>query len=97
MSCHKVVPPTWTGELYAGDSSKSSIVRAQSNEEVSCSDSNFDNYVCMSYDDYKSFIRTFVDGCKVWDKDVAVYRKKLDECGLLTYKNMKRVQDCLEE
>jgi hypothetical protein len=97
VSCKHPTPPAWEGKLYAGDSVEAAIVRAQSNERISCSDPQFDDYVCMSYSHYKSFIKTFVDGCVAWDKDAKVYIKKLDNCGLLTDKNIKIVKDCINE
>jgi len=96
-SCKHPVPPVWNGRLYAGDSQKGAIVRAQSNEEISCVSSSFDDYLCMSYGDYKSFIKIYVDGCQAWDKDVKEYQRKLEECGLMTKENVDAVKECLKK
>jgi hypothetical protein len=68
-SC-KSLPPVWNGKLWAGSSASIAIERAQDNEAISCAAPEFDNYVCMSYEDFKAFYETYVLGCKKWRKDV---------------------------
>jgi len=97
VSCKHPKPPSWNGKIYAAYSQESAIVRAQSNETIYCNSAEFDNYLCISYDDYKSFIKTFVDGCQAWDRDVVEYKRKLKACGLLTDRNIKKVKECLNE
>jgi len=58
--------PSWDGKIFAGDSEREALVRAQSNEVIECKDNRFDDYMCMSYDDLKKFYETYVLGCKEW-------------------------------
>ena len=37
-------------QIYAGDSAKAGITRAQDNETISCSNAVFDGYVCLKYE-----------------------------------------------
>lgn len=59
-------PPKWDGKLWAADSSDQTIKRAQENQAIKCSDPAFDDYICMSYADFKLFYNTYVLGCKKW-------------------------------
>lgn len=58
--------PAWSGKIWAGDSSRSSIRRSQENQEIKASDPLFDSYMAMSYEDFRSFYATYVLGCKQW-------------------------------
>ncbi len=71
--CEKQIPK-WKGKLYAGNSISGSIDRAQENEKISCMDSQFDQYICISKTDYDCFVETYVVNCKEWTKQ--------SECGL---------------
>lgn len=63
--------PKWEGKLYAGDSQKGGISRAQDAEFISAKDAQFDEFIAMSYDDFKSFYSVYVLGCKEWRKSVS--------------------------
>ena len=39
-------------KLYAGDSKTQSIVSKKRKEKISCSAERFNDYVCMSYEDF---------------------------------------------
>jgi hypothetical protein len=52
-------------KTWAGDYREGAIVRAQDNAKVSCRDSYFDNYVCLSYEDLKKIYETLLI-CKDW-------------------------------
>ena len=58
--------PRWDGKLYAGDSKRVGVTRAQSEEFISASDPKFDGGLWMSYADFRSFYSTYVLGCKEW-------------------------------
>lgn len=96
-SCKHPTPPTWNGKLYAGDSLQGAIVRAQSNETIYCDTPLFDDYVCLSYSDYKDFIRIYVDGCAMWKDEAKEYINKLNSCGLINKKNVNKINKCLIE
>lgn len=94
--CKHPDPPPWYGKIFSGDSSQEAIVRAQSNEKIYCNDSNFNNYMCVTYEDFKDLIK-IIDSCAVWERDAREYSKKLKACGILTNKNIQMVQECLNE
>lgn len=96
VSCKHPEPPPWHGKIYAGNSEKGAIIRKQSNEEIACVDSRFNNYMCLSYLDFKELIK-IIDSCEAWGKDVEHYRNKLKACGLLNNHNINLVKDCLSE
>lgn len=58
--------PRWDGKIWAGDSARSSIRRAQENQEIKASDPAFDSYMAMTYEDFRSLYATYVLGCKEW-------------------------------
>lgn len=62
-------PPRWDGAIYRGDHVSSSITRGEGRGFVSCSDPAIDKHVCMSVDDFKRFVDTYVIGCVKWSKD----------------------------
>lgn len=43
-------------KLWEGNSPSSSIVRAQTGESISCSDTRIDEYVCLTMSDYNALI-----------------------------------------
>lgn len=67
-SCQTGMPPAWDGKVWAGSSQIGSIERRQDQEVLSCGHPDFDKYVCMTGRDFKSFVKTYVDGCLAWDK-----------------------------
>ena len=63
--------PKWYGKLYAGDSKNTQIIyKDKSGKEIiiKCDDIKFDDYLCMSYLDFKLFYETYILGCKEWKK-----------------------------
>jgi hypothetical protein len=58
--------PRWEGKIWAGDSERASIRRAQENEEILASDPRFNEYLALTYKDFRSFYATYVLGCKQW-------------------------------
>lgn len=68
-SCRGSIPK-WDGKLWAGDSQSASIMRSQENAAIACSSVQFDDYVCMSYSDFKSWVETYINGCKKWNADI---------------------------
>ena len=65
-SCNAIIPK-WDGKLWAGSSADKAIDRSQTKERIDCGDKAFDDYVCMSYEDFQSFYETYVLGCKQWN------------------------------
>lgn len=62
--------PKWDRKIWAGDSARSSIRRAQENQEIKASDPAFDSYMAMTYADFRSFYATYVLSCKEWRQGV---------------------------
>lgn len=62
--------PKWDGKLYAGDSKRAGITRAQSNESIPANDPRFDDFVAMSYEDFRRFVAVYVYGCQTWKPGV---------------------------
>lgn len=58
--------PKWDGHLWAGDSANGAIARAQEGVIIPCRDPAFDQFVCMTYADFESFVNTYIKGCKRW-------------------------------
>jgi hypothetical protein len=71
-SCAMAKPkrPEWHGKLWAGDSAHAGISRSQAGEHISASDPLFDDYLAMTYADFREFFRVYVLGCKTWHPDV---------------------------
>lgn len=86
----KTTPPSVDVKIYAADSATQSIQRSQDNEIIYTNSSEFDNYMCMTYEDYKKLVETYLNNCKAWDKDIERYSKQLKQCGL-----DDKVSDCL--
>ena len=62
--------PTWDGKLYSGDSKREGISRKQSSDFIPAKSGNFDSYICLSNEDFRSFYRTYVLRCKGWESDL---------------------------
>lgn len=58
-------PPKVDVSFWAGDSAKDGISRAQENKTMPCADPEFDNYVCLSYEDLKEIFDAMLL-CKQW-------------------------------
>lgn len=68
-SCATSVPK-WDGMLWLGENATSSITRVDSlglRKHLLCSEPQFKDMVCMSMEDYKSFVKTYVYSCSEWD------------------------------
>lgn len=77
--------PYWGGKLFVGDSQRVGISRAQSNEFVAADHKDFDSYISMHKDDFRSFYQTYVLGCESWGEaklSLRPYRKNLDAINL---------------
>ena len=59
-------PPKLDWQIYAGDSSDGSIKRSQAGQVISCSDPKFDDYLAISYEDFKRSMLKVMSSCKVW-------------------------------
>jgi hypothetical protein len=57
--------PAIDAKFWAGDSAKSGITRAQENRTLACENPEFDEYVCLSYEDLKKIYSTLLQ-CKDW-------------------------------
>lgn len=64
-SCSTPIPK-WDGKLYAGDPAHDGVTRAQANETISCQAPEFNQMICMTMADFRSFYATYVLGCKDW-------------------------------
>lgn len=59
-------PPKPDWKLWAGDSDKAGITRSQDNLTISCAEVRFDDYVCLSYEDFKRNTLKIIESCKKW-------------------------------
>lgn len=75
-SCTTGPIPRWDGKLWAGDSARGGITRAQETDParrtIPANDPRFDDYVALSYEDFRSFVATYVYGCKQWKEGVSM-------------------------
>ncbi len=58
--------PAWTAKFWAGDSQSGTVIRAQANESVSCRQVEFDNFVCLTYDDLRKLETEVLSRCQSW-------------------------------
>lgn len=65
-SCGHAPIPVWTGKIWAGDSLDAGIRRSQDKQFIAANSKYFDQYMAMTYVDFKSFYKTYVLGCKDW-------------------------------
>lgn len=70
-------------KTWAGDSKSGAIVRPSDNEAISCRDSYFDRYLCLSYDDMQKIMSLLVQ-CEDWGRHNDGAKMKLYE---LEYRN----------
>jgi hypothetical protein len=70
-------------KTWAGDYKSGSIVRPSDNEAISCRDSLFDRYLCLSYDDMQKIMSLLVQ-CEDWGRHNSGNMMRLEE---LTYRN----------
>lgn len=64
--CKESIPPI-DATFWAGDSKNIGITRAQDSKTIQCNQAEFDQYVCLSYDDVKKIYDTLLQ-CKEWPK-----------------------------
>lgn len=57
--------PTIDIKTWAGDSKIEGIQRAQDKKSISCKDPEFDQMICMTYEDLKKIYLT-LPKCKAW-------------------------------
>lgn len=57
--------PAIHAKFWAGDSKNDSITRSQDHDSLLCRDIQFDNYVCLTYEDLKKIYDTMLT-CKEW-------------------------------
>ncbi len=63
-SCRGTVPAV-EAKFWAGDSVRGGITRAQESKTMMCTDSEFDDYVCLTYEDLKEIYALLLQ-CKSW-------------------------------
>lgn len=66
--------PAWNGKLYAGDSKNQGLSRPQEHEFIPASDPKFDAMIAMTDEDFKSFYRTYVLGCRDWKPGIPMIK-----------------------
>jgi hypothetical protein len=49
------------------------MVRAQENEQIYCDTPEFDDMVGFRTADFKSFVDTYIGGCKEWKNDTEMF------------------------
>lgn len=53
--------------FWAGDSAKDGVSRAQEGKTLACKDPQFDQFVCLTYEDLQKIYDTLLE-CKDWPK-----------------------------
>ena len=53
-------------KLYQGMPDKQGIVREQSAELLKCAEPKFQDFVCLSHEDFQKVIDAYILGCKEW-------------------------------
>ncbi len=69
LSCAGNPVPSWNGRLFFGDADRGGLSRnsAIDPDFIGCQDKpRFDDMVCMSRPDFKSFTDTYIGGCEKW-------------------------------
>lgn len=79
--CDKEIP-IWRGKIYVGNSLEGTIERKQDGESISTKDPQFDQFFCLSKEDYDCFFNVYIVQCKEW--------KKQEACGLEESNSGKR-------
>lgn len=70
--------PKWDGYLWIGDKDLGALTRVDAENvrhKRTCFDEKFDSMVCMSIDDYKSFMNSYVYSCSEWDMHSVFFPK----------------------
>ena len=75
MACACNEVPIWNGKVYValnkdedGQPIEPVIARKQSEEYIYPLDEAFHTMKCMSDEDFRSFVETYVNGCQKWEK-----------------------------
>ena len=61
--------------LWAGDYERQGITRAQEEKTLACMDPQFDEFVCLTYEDLRTLYNTMLK-CKEWDDETSVKNAK---------------------
>lgn len=65
FACSKSILPNIDIKLWAGDALREGITRSQDSKTIRASENLFDDFVSMTYDDYKYLMQTMAS-CKEW-------------------------------
>lgn len=68
-SCQTGNRPNWNAEFWAGHSLGGSIVRDQDEQELLCTAPEFDDFVCLTYDDLLKLETEVLSKCERWQGD----------------------------
>lgn len=63
--CASTTPPPIDVQFWAGDSIEEGISRTQEKRFIECKASEFDEYVCLTYDDLKKIYEALLQ-CEDW-------------------------------
>jgi hypothetical protein len=74
-SCGSGPVPRWDEPIWAGDSKRGGITRAQANQHISCSDPAFDDYVAVRYDGLRELFAIMLS-CEKWPKGMKMMSAK---------------------
>ena len=83
-------------KLYAGDSGKVGITRAQDNETILCSDSKLDDFICMTYEDHTKIHETYRKYCSIWKESADRYIKMIKNCRQLQKEDIDKFMSCFD-
>lgn len=70
LGCASQPMPAVDVKVWAGDSAKAGISRAQEQLTLACIEPDFDEYACLSYQDIKKLYAAMLQ-CKEWGPPVA--------------------------
>ena len=59
-------PPQWTAKFYAADHEFRAIRREQNGDVILCREPEFDDFVCMTYEDLEKVETEIIQRCKEW-------------------------------
>jgi hypothetical protein len=76
IGCPGTEMPKIDISLWAGDSNRDGITRAQEDRSMGCQEKYFDEFVCLTYDDLKVIYATLLK-CKKWDTKISQENTKI--------------------
>lgn len=70
--CKSSMPPIDVS-FWAGDSAKDGVTRTQENKTIECKDPEFDELVCLTYEDVKKIFAVLLQ-CEQWPRSATLVK-----------------------